>query len=400
MKPFLIASALVALISGALLSPPLPWYAHARAPASGQLAPANGYCCLPSQVAKWEKLLPVLRLTSVEMVNPSVGWAEDRTRIFHTVDAGHQWINVSPPRFSGTENMTSLVPTNAYGAWLISQATVTTVRVSRTENGGRTWHQTMVTVSGRNEAPAGYSSIIPYGAESAWLTAISAGNHPSVQHLFATNDGGRSWSSVATDLPVSAIIARLTPQTGIGIRGGGGAASSMLYRTSDGGRSWKRTSLMIPKRLASTTLQITRPAFRNNRCGVLPVQVFYVTTNRNAVLIVSRTCDGGLHWKPGTAISLGDSIPDASISFAPDSTHGWALVGSRFYETANAGLQWKRLHVGIRLPSGLVTVERVSPRTGFLFARPKSARKFTRLYKSTDEGRTWVSWVPLLSVHG
>jgi len=59
MKPYVLAPALVALLGGALLSAAMPTYAHAQALASGQLAPAHGYCCSPSQVAKWEKLLPV-----------------------------------------------------------------------------------------------------------------------------------------------------------------------------------------------------------------------------------------------------------------------------------------------------------------------------------------------------
>jgi len=54
-----LVPALVALLSGALLSATMPTYTHAQALASGQLATARGYCCLPSQVAKSEKLLPV-----------------------------------------------------------------------------------------------------------------------------------------------------------------------------------------------------------------------------------------------------------------------------------------------------------------------------------------------------
>ncbi len=59
MKPFVLTSALVALLSGAVLSATMPTYARTQALESAQLAPAHGYCCLPSQVAKGEKLLPV-----------------------------------------------------------------------------------------------------------------------------------------------------------------------------------------------------------------------------------------------------------------------------------------------------------------------------------------------------
>ncbi len=59
MKPFVLTSALVALVSGALISGTMPPYAHAQALAPEQQAPAHGYCCLPAQVAKGERLLPV-----------------------------------------------------------------------------------------------------------------------------------------------------------------------------------------------------------------------------------------------------------------------------------------------------------------------------------------------------
>jgi len=66
MKPFVLAPALVALVSGALLSATMPTYAPVQALASGQLAPAYGYCCLPSQVARVEARLPI------HPVNPQV----------------------------------------------------------------------------------------------------------------------------------------------------------------------------------------------------------------------------------------------------------------------------------------------------------------------------------------
>jgi len=90
MRPRLVP-ALVALLSGALLSATMPTYTHALALASGQLAPAHGYCCLPSQVAKSEKLLPV------RPVNPqSVVQSVTHLRLvnFHvTTDAGNRSVH-------------------------------------------------------------------------------------------------------------------------------------------------------------------------------------------------------------------------------------------------------------------------------------------------------------------
>ena len=225
--------------------------------------------------------------------------------------------------------------------------------------------------------------------------------------LFATSDGGATWSPVST-FPFqgySADISFTDTEDGWALTGptfaSGGAVQNpggLLYRTTDGGTTWQ------PVQGLPTTYQYNLPTFFGNDAAVLGQRGQAQGFSPPALYV---TADGGSTWTsaplPVAALSgLGvNERPNVSlVALGPAS---WLVFsGSSIYATTNGGTTWKTTKIGLTWESsssGQPDVSFFTPTTGWAIAaveqtpagscRSAGCNDFPVLEETTNGGKSW-----------
>ncbi len=185
--------------------------------------------------------------SATEAVVLSIGEGE-ASRIYKTVDAGATW----------TETFRSAEPAAFYNCvdfWpggkrgiAMSDPVDGEWRIITTDDGGDTWE--IADTSGL-EAPGevGYSAsgtcLVTAGARSAWL-----GGGGTASNIYATHDGGRTWSSADSTLTPGEAggvfgLGFRNPIQGIAVGGDFGLEDDGVDRaaySTNGGRTWKNST--------------------------------------------------------------------------------------------------------------------------------------------------------------
>jgi len=290
----------------------------------------------------------------LQMVDATRGYAlsggGDIYRVLRTVDGGRSWLDIAPGH--GTYRATS--PITIVGQTLLFSTRVRNGRfaVERSDDGGRTWNQSLAFRDPRGSPAAGQPFSIDgrhlYLAVNEGAAAGSSG-----QALFTSSDRGHSWHFVsgtqngnnpnATQLPFGC------DKDGFGFatsrRGfaGGYCAGGLpfFYRTEDGGRIWRRQLLPVPRQCACET---TAPTFFSPTVAVLSVYGFAVNGSGKPFLRVLWTHDGGTHWvgrSPRIGRASRPVVADAKTVWVAGQTPGNLRAPfNRLYRTEDAGAHW------------------------------------------------------------
>ena len=177
--------------------------------------------------------------------------------------------------------------------------------------------------------------------------------------LFASTDGGATWSLVNSFAPVAKIDFQ-TSQIGWGISPEGSA----LFRTADGGKSWDQVDIASTAAGATVSWQtLTLPEFFGND-GVM----LAVPDKGNALL--ERTSDGGSTWASLATSFTASPVSTASSSGASSCAECVApsdepfdvltattyvyWAGGEFYTTTDSGDSWATTVPTLAFP-GLAT---------------------------------------------
>jgi photosystem II stability/assembly factor-like uncharacterized protein len=253
-----------------------------------------------------------------------------------TTDAGHTWVNVSPP---------SSVPVHAVAAPTASRVFVLAGdgTLQRSDNGGTSYrllntgtpvgahdvvatdadHVVVIGTRGIRRSLNGGESFtavsdrdlrgaLLFGSDTAGSGIFAFGS----RRLLYSPNGGLSWRRLR--LPSRSRIRDVSfgsTQTGYLLDG-----RDRLWRTANAGRTWTY--------LLSTGRGMTNVEFTDGRSGFVALESFGPARNG----FVLRTTDGGASWRPQlvSARSIGDL--DAAGGTA------YALTGSTFlYATSNGG---------------------------------------------------------------
>ncbi len=141
--------------------------------------------------------------------------------LFRTLDAGRHFAAIGTAR--GISGLA--MPLNGNG-WAIVRGAL-----ERSADGGRTWLPASV-------LPKGYEALtlsFPDG-NHGWVLTAQACDGPGAcaQALWATADGGRTWTALALGRLDAAAVDFTTPANGWLT-----TANGTLYRSTDGGRTWQ-----------------------------------------------------------------------------------------------------------------------------------------------------------------
>ena len=331
---------------------------------------------------------------SLQMISPEAGWAlrwtQNPTRPGRatlaaavTSDGGHTWTSVTPPEarslLTPTQTAAVLYALDAQRAWLAitrhrhAHAAVTVVFA--TADGGRTWTRSA------NLVLLGEARWLDFrDARHGWLmTDLGSAMGSEAVAVYRTRDGGMHWPLVARTPALTQLANRdgrlpvACAKTGISlatnlvgfVTGACNGPASLAYVSHDGGRRW-----------ASQALPISQAALKRlclEGCQASPPSFFGATgilsmsSASGGILFVTH--DDGASWRA-------QPLPDRASAFASvefvDPDHGFlipirAAKTSRrlLYTTSDEGRTWTAIHSSLALSRLGESIDFVSPTTGF-----------------------------------
>jgi photosystem II stability/assembly factor-like uncharacterized protein len=339
----------------------------------------------------------------------NVGWADGPQR---TTDGALHWRDVSPP---APANRTKGAETNyfldGYHAWVtvatgaVALQNATALVVFSTADGGQTWSQGRVPISGFGFDTASLDFIDP---QRGWLITDSGrqtldtkspsgiGTQPLTRAVYASNDGGLTWTKLADATEADgSTLGTLAPgcsPSGLTFTSlndgwltwdcsnGIGSPRSEPAVTHDGGRSWQPVPLPSFPSGSNYFCSTYPPVFTVSQ-AVLPVNC------GGSVLGVYATSDAGRSWSFRT-------LPFSSqqLDFV-DANAGWTFGGTgvSLYRTSDGGQDWVvvKQFASEQYAGGVAFVD---PATGFALTvryAPDGNSGYRTMWKTTDGGQTW-----------
>jgi len=371
----------------------------------------------PAQVPERE---PVW-LDTLQMVSATTGWAllwpsnpnhNSALAVARTTDGGRTWTDVTP---------SPAVPVLAIGQALLEAATAqrawftvtagngrATTHVFGTTDGGRSWRESSAVGGGGSPEAIDFA-----GQRRGWLLdSLGEAMNENPVALYRTTDGGVHWSLVAksprmagdpatsSGLPVgcdkngvafeSALSGWITSSCSLG------PDPDAVLTSTDGGAHWTPASLPAAAEACPDGCEIPAPQFAG-RTVFLVVGVYPA----GAHLLVSH--DSGQDWQAMPLPAGAGPYPRVRFFSAEDgiavSAGSQGTIGRDFYLSTDGGLNWTAVRQGRRFGENWDDFDFVSQRAGFAWTYPGGDLSAAplRLYRTSDSGRTWASFVPRLS---
>jgi photosystem II stability/assembly factor-like uncharacterized protein len=216
----------------------------------------------------------------------------------------------------------------------------------------------------------------------------------SATELVRTTDGGRTWTESEP------LVGDLLSQPGsLGVAGPdawlvltseaapGPATFSRLYRTDDGGRHWAQLSTNLPKDCDNAGLTVATASAMWMTCSP-----------SGPSLLVSR--DGGTHWTAQVLPALprgAGQYPDVQFLSPSDGVvMPQVPEGNRVpaaYITVNGGRTWTAAPQGLHVSDAkLLSFDFVSAGTWFAwYGQPQTQKEAPVLFQTRNSDRTWTS---------
>ncbi len=343
---------------------------------------------------------PTAMITSLGAAAPSEVWVTTVTGMQVSADGGASWQTLAPPApgvapdcgATGSAGAFLLDPAHAWVAE--AQGTgCSRVEIAWTADGGVTWQTSVVPT----QYPNGFGNVHLSFVDprDGWMTVQTpAGGAAGAQaDLYATTDGGASWTSLGSG-PFAGPIEFVGPQTGWALEG---VYPERLALTHDGGASWQPSSLPVPAADAGDlVLPVSLPTFFGPGVGVMAAGLAAYGTPVEDVAFYT-TADGGATW--AVAGTLHDpsfqntGMPGVAFATPQD----WVVVAptGTVYLTADGGATWSSAAANPAL-AGFPRVAFVSPKVGWALVETHWCTGFktgcgsaSRVLKTTDGGQTW-----------
>jgi hypothetical protein len=288
-------------------------------------------------------------VSEITFANQSDGWAWG-PKLYFTRDGAEKW---HVAKLAGSVQALTVVGSQVWA--VVTECNDSRVRTNQSLElmkspvRGGAWSQ----VAGLPAISASSASLVATTSLQAWLevTGLSMSGDGTVATLFATSDGGATWSALE-DPCVPAPGGKAPPFAAIGEsvwiacggEDGAGSESKTIYTSFDGGRNWS---------VAGSSGQLGASPGPTPAAIPLGGYILQLTLTSPSVgwmalslggLLVSR--DSGQTWSaaiPAGAVAGGSGV--LVVTFATPN-NGWALANSGgvdpnvIYRTVDGGRDW------------------------------------------------------------
>jgi photosystem II stability/assembly factor-like uncharacterized protein/diadenosine tetraphosphatase ApaH/serine/threonine PP2A family protein phosphatase len=334
-------------------------------------------------------VIPTPNIDKLFMLDTSTGWAIGDPYLLRTTDGGLTWYDVS--MVGGGPSITNGYFPTADKGWVIADLPGTDVgSLFRTVDGGHSWT--------RFDVPflEGYIQFLD-DMNGFVLSGQPSGMNKQAVTLYQTSDGGATWTRKFTNNPLDPSASDDIPfgghKNGMAFHDtlhgwvGGDYPSDgfiYLYATADGGVTWTQQSLDLPAGYESAYINIQAPIFfPGSNSAVLPVSMG-LSGGKDLFIYVSQ--DGGMTWTRSAGFAhQGELYYTDFYGAATGFTWDWAGL---FHVTHNRGDTWNDVTPNVALGDDLRGIDFVTPFVGWAFQI--HGYNSTSLYKTTDGGYTWT----------
>ncbi|HTU48727.1 MAG TPA: hypothetical protein VMF91_26935 [Bryobacteraceae bacterium] len=337
-------------------------------------------------------------IREAHLLSPAHGWVLAGDRLLWTGNNGGQWNDVTPP-LGSNRSIDGAFFLDANHAWAIIHQRdeyPEHIYIAVTTNGGNAWSVESLTTD--KDVLEGYANLAKLSfpdASHGWIlltkTSSSAG---SLSYLYATSNGGESWSRLP-DPPVNGSFAFFTTRMGWLC---GGVQGDELYVTRNSGQTWTQQVLPEPPQVQKAVHKgCFLPSFADSKKGmdVLSYDVTE-TAQRTSPLLEGTatyvTSDGGETWQVRSTEQPTKLGPGAMSIF--DSTIVTAYyAGNAIVIAANTRKQVARLPAGLDAPHLVIReMSFVDSQDGWLVGIDDCLRQgctsVTALFGTEDGGKT------------
>lgn len=344
---------------------------------------------------------PAAPIETVAMSSLKTGWVLlQGGQVFHTGTGGATWQYVTPKPLQQATNVSfwGAFP-DAQHAFLVGGAMgsygfIGAPVVYATSDGGRTWSR--YAIGGAGSPDSATAQFLTDSLGYILFTYGGGGGSEEVT-ILRTTDGGRDWSVLAAGMPQGPIMTLLGgDKSGFAfmdaahgwMTGHTNGPGILLYRSTDGGSSWSYVSPPLPSPVAlfsgSGVAESFPPVFFTGGLGVLPVAF----SLPHPAAVFYRTADGGQTWIPTTPVGSG------MLAWAfPTPEVGYSTDGHALHRTADGGATWTTLTPALGLED-VTQIDFVSASIGWAVVGGS-------LFRTLDGGATWspinVGHVPLFN---
>lgn len=223
------------------------------------------------------------------LVTADFGWVLTPDQLLLTQDGGRTFSAAAPP-VPASAARAAYFRDSRDGYVVASSGGALTV--ARTSDGGRSWQ-----VGTARDAAAPQSEYgrlrVSFGDQThgVILAQTSTSAMSSAATMFATEDGGASWS--ARSAPANGEIRMANGLTWLA----GGVVGDRLYSSPDLGRHWTSATVDVGGQAAATA--VSPPVG-----GVLPVTVVTSADTGQTEVALLTSADGGRSWRGGGRVAV------------------------------------------------------------------------------------------------
>jgi len=251
-------------------------------------------------------------LHSAHLLAPNAGWILADNHLLWTSSAGSDWSDITPAPTD--RKIFAAFFSDISNGWILrSGANTGTLELARTDDGGGNWSTSDFPISREDAASFSGKAWVDFvDAANGWvmLRRISSSNF-SFGTLFATSDGGASWTKLPTP-PIGDAIRFTTATHG---RLAGGPDGQRLFLTKDGGHTWTAATLSpaaqkpgaavseFDSQVVSVTAsegtlttelegRVAGTATKSIAADAAAVEAHFINANQGWVLVARGFCNG------------------------------------------------------------------------------------------------------------
>lgn len=333
------------------------------------------------------------QLFLIHFINSLDGWGVTETEVVRTNDGGETWHNVTPAGLTDVGYSAVSDFLDSSHAWLLlidPNNFPFGGTLYATADGGATWSSVATPFGG------GYMKFLD--ANNGWVMAdFGSGAGSMAVGIYQTTDGGTNWTRTFTNdpndegasdtLPLGGIKQLFVPLNMDTAWIGGvvyETGTVYLYRTDEGGNFWYKINLELPEEANNGELSVLQVKLISDTQGFLAVR--FSTTDKTEILLFF-TNDAGTTWTLAPQRLTGSGFVDA-----PSATEVVYYSDGQFQVTTDAANTFETIEPDTSFGDSVLAMSFVSASTGWVLTFDDNGHR--SLYRTTDGSKTWFALIP------